>query len=103
MLEKNAREKRSSLKRNFVNFGQKKFYNIGPRRENCKNTFASESSVSELGWGTLKWSTGGGWKSQAKMKIFITVQRTSLLRHNYSQKRFVVLAVAFTFIKMAEY
>jgi hypothetical protein len=31
MLDKLANDESSSLLRNFVNYGQKKFYNIGPR------------------------------------------------------------------------
>ncbi len=31
LLERLARDKHSSLLRKFVNYGQKKFYNIGPR------------------------------------------------------------------------
>jgi hypothetical protein len=34
-LERIARDKHSSLLRKFVNYGQKKFYNIGHRKKMC--------------------------------------------------------------------
>ncbi len=36
-LERLARDKHSSLLQKFVNYGQKKFYNIGPRADDIKN------------------------------------------------------------------
>ncbi len=40
-LERLARDKHSSVLRKFVNYGQKKFYNIGPRSQFYKNSLLS--------------------------------------------------------------